>query len=167
MIAGSAYDPGPWQNLGVATAGAAAALTGLLFVAVSINLKRILQYPSLPARAAGTLALLLCLLLASVFILGPDQSNRMLGAELAVTGLSLALGAVVPGLRADRSVGNPPNTTLVALIILLLPAISLIVAGLSLAAERGGGLYWLLAATIFGFTGAVVNAWVLLVEIER
>jgi hypothetical protein len=31
----------------------------------------------------------------------------------------------------------------------------------------GGGLYWLVAALILGFVGAVFNAWILLVEIHR
>ncbi len=31
----------------------------------------------------------------------------------------------------------------------------------------GGGLYWVVPATVLGFGGAVLNAWVLLVEIVR
>ena len=38
-----AYDPSEWTDLFVATAGASAALAGLVFVAVSINLERILS----------------------------------------------------------------------------------------------------------------------------
>ena len=40
-------------------------------------------------------------------------------------------------------------------------------AGASLLAEAGGGLYWLLAGIILAILGAVLNAWVLLVEILR
>jgi hypothetical protein len=47
-----AYSPADWETFCAAIAGAAAALTGLLFVAVSINLDRILVKESmLPARA--------------------------------------------------------------------------------------------------------------------
>ena len=54
------YDPDVWQSFFVAVISAAAALTGLLFVAVSINLDKILKGRSyLPARAAETLASLL------------------------------------------------------------------------------------------------------------
>jgi hypothetical protein len=45
-----------WQSLFVAEAGAAAALAGLLPVAVSINLTRILEYPGLSAAADVTLS---------------------------------------------------------------------------------------------------------------
>lgn len=40
-MAGGAYDPETWHDLFIAAAGAAAALSGLIFVAVSINLRDI------------------------------------------------------------------------------------------------------------------------------
>jgi hypothetical protein len=54
------YDPAAWAVFFASATGAAAALTGLLFVAVSINLSRILSgLAMLPARAAETLMVLL------------------------------------------------------------------------------------------------------------
>ena len=38
---------------------------------------------------------------------------------------------------------------------------------LGVLAEAGGGLYWVAAGIVFAVTGAIVNAWVLLVEILR
>lgn len=163
----SAYDPDAWHDLAVAAAGAAAALTGLLFVAVSINLRRILQFAWLPGRAAGTLGLLLTLLLVSLFMLTPRQSGRTLGIEIALTGITLAVGAV------SWSRGRGPTSAawsiraLSALSLLLLPAAALLAGGISLWVDGGGGLYWVLGAFVLGFAGAVANAWVLLVEIER
>jgi NAD(P)-dependent dehydrogenase (short-subunit alcohol dehydrogenase family) len=40
-------------------------------------------------------------------------------------------------------------------------------AGVSLLFERGGGLYWIVAATVGSFLAALVDAWVLLAEIHR
>jgi hypothetical protein len=40
-------------------------------------------------------------------------------------------------------------------------------AGISVLARGGGGLYWLAAEVILGFVGAAVNAWILLIEIQR
>jgi hypothetical protein len=46
------YDPADWEPFFTALIAAAAALTGLLFVAVSINLNQILQHAKfLPARS--------------------------------------------------------------------------------------------------------------------
>jgi hypothetical protein len=39
--------------------------------------------------------------------------------------------------------------------------------GISLLAGRGEGPYWLLAGTLLGLAASAVNAWVLLVEIQR
>ena len=41
------------------------------------------------------------------------------------------------------------------------------VAGISLAATTGGGLYWLVLALLAAYVGALANAWVLLIEILR
>ena len=74
----------------MASAGAAAALTGLIFVAVSINLAQILNDRRLPIRAAETLSVLLGLPLLSVFILVPGQPRAALGTEIGVLGLLMA-----------------------------------------------------------------------------
>ena len=46
-----------WTDFFVAEVGAAAALAGLLVVAISINLKQIMSFPLLPGRALCGLAL--------------------------------------------------------------------------------------------------------------
>jgi len=49
------YDPAAWEPFFTAVIAAAAGLTGLLFVAVSINLDRIIKGGRfLPARAASS-----------------------------------------------------------------------------------------------------------------
>jgi hypothetical protein len=47
-----------WGELFLAEAGASAALGGLLFVAVPINLQRIVALRSLPGAALGSIVLL-------------------------------------------------------------------------------------------------------------
>ncbi len=49
----SPYATAGWETFFVAEVGAAAALTGLLFVAVSINLTKVLAFPQLPGRAGS------------------------------------------------------------------------------------------------------------------
>ena len=57
VILPTAYAAERWTDFGVGVAGASAALAGLVFVAVSINLSEILKYRNLPGRAALTLIL--------------------------------------------------------------------------------------------------------------
>jgi hypothetical protein len=83
------YNPANWDSFFVAVVGAAAGLTGLLFVAVSINLENILKEGSmLPARAAETLASLLFVMVSAALTLVP-QNTRLLGAEILVIVLPL------------------------------------------------------------------------------
>ncbi len=60
-----AYHASSWGSFFVAETGASAALAGLLFVAMSINLRRILEFPSLPGRAGETIAILVNALVIS------------------------------------------------------------------------------------------------------
>ena len=91
-----------WDNFFVAEAGAAAALAGLVFVAVSINLTRILEYPHLPARAAETLIALLSVLVVTTFALVPGQSARAYGVEIGATGLVIWTIQTVLLVRAQK-----------------------------------------------------------------
>jgi len=159
-----AYDAGAWNDFAVAAVGACAALAGLIFVAVSINLARILVFPELPGRAARTLVLLLSLLVTGLLVLVPGQPDRALGPEIGATGLLLA-GTTLPPVLRSRT--GPRLRLVVATVVVLVPALALVACGATLLAGSGGGLYWLAAATVLGLAGATTNAWVLLVEILR
>src|ERR1700712_2186882 len=80
----TAYSPASWSDLFVAAAGASAALTGLLFVAVSVNIERILKFEGLPERALQTLLMLLSAVVVSLTALIPGQSSTVLGLELLI-----------------------------------------------------------------------------------
>jgi hypothetical protein len=162
----ASYSPLVWHDFFVGTIGASAALTGLLFVAISINLEQILKYPQLPGRAAGTLGILVSALVVSGFALAPGQSNRALGIEIAGAGAVVAAQAL--WVTHGKKTPNEPKAWVVEhLVTLLLPSIAFIVGGVSLALGGGGGLYWVLAGILFAFVSASINGWVLLVEIKR
>jgi hypothetical protein len=162
----SGYTPADWHGFFNAAVGASAALLGLLFVAISINLKLILEHRHLPGRAAGTLGTLLSVLVVGIFGLAPGQSHRILGVEILATGAVVATLAILVSV-GKRSQGDPIIWTLGNLPILLLPALAFVGGGCSLLAGSGGGLYWILAGTVLTFVGTALNAWVLLVEIVR
>jgi hypothetical protein len=162
----AAYAPEPWHDLFVGVAGAAAALTGLLFVSLSINLQHILGQPWLPRRAGLTLLLLFETLAIAILGLVPGQSATALGLELLGVGGVVWLFAVgVFGVRrpaVDRRL--PIVVNAVAAQLATLPVL---LAGGSLVAGRGGGLYWLVPAIVLLLAVGVMNAWVLLIEILR
>ncbi len=162
----SGYTPADWHEFFVAAVGASAALLGLLFVTISINLEHILKHRHLPGRAAGALGILLSILVVCSFGLAPGQTNRTLGVEILATGAVFATQAIWVSL-GKRTEGTPLRWTLGNLPLLLLPSLALVGGGCSLIAGSGGGLYWVLAAAVSTFVVASVNAWVFLVEIVR
>jgi hypothetical protein len=91
-----------WTDFFVAEVGAAAALAGLLVVAVSINVTRIMSFPLLPGRAAQTLIIIAGSLLVSSFALFPGQPPAVFGAEAAVIALAVAASGMVQFRNAYR-----------------------------------------------------------------
>jgi len=143
------------------------ALTGLIFVAVSINLAQILADRKLPTRAAETLSILVGLVLLSVFMLVPGQGRIVLGIEIGGLGVVLGTILLINRLRLPRAPGDPRTWSLVPLIIILAATVPMTVAGISVLAGAGGGLYWLVPELLLAFAGSMLNAWILLVEIQR
>ena len=122
----------------------------------------------MPERALGTVLLLLSVVLVAIVGLIPGQDTATLGTELLGLGsmLGVAIGALVT--RSMAGAGPRPRAWFVTR--LLLPAagiVPVVVGGVSLIAEAGGGLYWIVGAMVFAIGGAVGNAWVLLIEILR
>lgn len=167
----AAYDLEPWSDLMVAVVGAMAALAGLFFVALSINVDLIIHQRRLPGRSAATVVMLLILLLAGVAGLVPGQPSWLVGVEIALLGVAVTMftaQALRPQtLAGDEQALNAFSYRVGPLLIMLVPCAALIVAGISLAVEVGGGLYWLAAAFVTGIFACMTNAWVLLVEIKR
>jgi hypothetical protein len=163
-----AYDPTEWHDLFVAVAGASAALLGLLFVAVSINLDRILSYKGLPERALETLMLLLGVLTVAIAGLVPGQSHVALGVELLVIATAMiAIATRLPVFTGDATKGEALQWKLSRWTVRAAGVGPLWLGGLFELLAIGGALYWLAAGIVFAIIGAVASAWVLLVEILR
>jgi len=151
-----------WHDFFVAQVGASAALTGLIFVAVSINLEKILKFTHLPTRALEALATLICVLLVCTCALVP-QPYPVLGAEIALIGLLLWLGQT----RALLSTRRSGYETTVRVLLNQLPQVPFVVAGVLMLLGRPSGIYWILPGTLLAVVSGSYCAWVLLVEIQR
>ena len=148
-----------------AVAGSAAALAGLLFVALTVNLPRILPDASHVARAREALGGLLSLLALAIVILIPGQPRAALGGELL--GLAAALAAVSVRLQGQTIRRLPPGRRTrwaVRMLPVNLGTAAMAVTGVSLIAGSGGGLYWLPATVLVYFFRSALNAWILVVQ---
>jgi hypothetical protein len=150
----------------VAAAGATAALAGLVFVAVSINIERILTFRGLPERGLVTVLLLVSVLVVSLFGLMPGQSRHELGIELLVESI-VAVGVMVGLILWKRPLPGQESHLGSSLGIVALGTVPFVVGAIGVLTQSGGGLYWTFSGMIGAIIGAVINAWILLVEILR
>ena len=153
-----------WLGFGQALAAVAGALTGLLFVAVSVKSDVLAASRSLSSRAAQTLVLFMTSVLAAVLLVAP-QPPAALGWELLA--LALVSGAVL--LILDRRAGHGSDQGVASYVESFSPnsitAVLVAVAGITFLLKAGGGLYWLIPATVASLLGGVVNAWLFLVKV--
>ena len=168
-----AYRVGDWESFALGQVGASAALLGLVFVGISINLRDIVGSGSLVHRAAEAVFLLGSVLVTSTVVLIPGQRRDVLSAELIV--LACGLFTIIVFLQRDAITrpidaggpGPPPGSLATRRVLGLGAAVLIAVAGVTLAAKAGGGLYWLPPAILAAYAGSLTDAWTLLIEILR
>jgi modulator of FtsH protease len=159
---------GSWQPLFATQAGVGAALTGLVFVALSINLKQILAVPSLANRAGEALLLLLLPVVNGLVGVLPQASSRALGGELLAIAATLWVVVSLILVRAHKDAsGRPGHEFAIRVGTAEAAEVPAIVAGSFLLAGSLDGMWWQAAATMLCIVAGVADAWILLVEILR
>jgi hypothetical protein len=162
-----AYDPARWDGFAATFAGAAGALLGLAFVAISLNLDAILRDKTLPGRAVETLAFFAFPLGGGLLIQVPGLSDRALGIGQAILAVGL-VGLIALGVRRWRQErANPLSWRITHIVPPVLIAVLAIVGAVATITTSVGGLYWLAGAMAVAATFGITNSWVLLVEIKR
>lgn len=163
-----AYSTTNWAPAFTAIAGSSAALTGLLFVALSINLKQVIAGPGLVGRAIEVLILLTTVLIVSTLLLMPAQPAGAVASEVLSVAILADVLLTYIHVRAPRRLLQV-TAPLFAMRVLgaQIGPIFLIIGGVSLLAQNGGGLYWIVPAMVASMIAAIVGAWVMLVEIVR
>lgn len=161
--------PGHWTNFMITAAEAGAALTGLVIVAISVNIAKILSYTHLPARAGATVGTLILVVVVGMAALVP-QSIEALGAEVtcfAVFSWLLQVHAARQMVAARREHHRPLLEMARGIALGQIQTLPFIPGGILLSASHVFGLYWIAVGVIAVFIFSTFNAWVLLVEILR
>jgi modulator of FtsH protease len=160
------YVPG-WVAFATAMLATAALLSGLIFVALSVDRQHTPSHRGRMDRAGMAIAQLFTVIVACALVLVP-QPVVALGGELAALGAGAACGLAFLGLRRPGGVETPYRRRAAAQTLLGVTAVALYVpAGLSMVLSAGGGLYWLVPATLLGLGVAATSAWLIVVGIDR
>ena len=156
---------GAWHEFLVMLGGAAAALTGLVFVAMSIHLREISSIPIHRARARATLIGLICTVLLCGFALFP-QSVKEFGLKLIVFGVVLIAVAIALSANSMRLPGGWDAGRRLRVVIYIGTPLAATVEG----ALRMSGIDWATAAfaatLLLVVANAVSNAWALMLEVS-
>ncbi len=158
-----------WSEFNVAMVGATAALAGLLIVAMSVNIAEIMKSPSLPPRAAASIAALVLAMAAGALALVPGQPPALYGVELLL-GSAVASVMQVHAIRVVLLDDRPATPVQRAGkgIVGTLPVAAFVVGGtLLVVGAVPAGLVAAAVGSVLAVVSAVVMAWVVLVEVLR
>jgi hypothetical protein len=161
----NAYDPSGWHDFAAGLASASAALTGLVFVAVSIHLQAVLADPVHKRRAESTFVSLLVVLGASLLLLLPGLSANVYGSVSVVIALCMSGRAIRSAFVLKvGDVGREPWLSWGAAVV---SYTVLFVGGIGLLTRSAGGLYLVAGGLLLMAARAMVIVWVLFVSLSQ
>ena len=159
----NAYHPEAWHELYILLGGAAAALTGLLFVATSLHVERIIATPHWGRRIFANTFSLTGVLIESILVTIP-QPAQWLGYELVIGNIFLLIFLMAPLIRSwIATAGVPPLRLVAGTLSWLLGA----AGGAGLVVGAGGGMFLVTGSCAVLIWVCVWNAWSLLIANYR
>lgn len=145
--------------------GGAAALLGLLFVALSINVRAIVKHDDTRELARHTFVSFVGVLLYALFVLLP-QSIQQLGLEVAVTSAALITSTgprfVRSFFREDSRLSRGTQIRRFGLAMIL--QVAAFVIGADMMGGDTGAASWLVAVELILLVAGARNSWEILIE---
>lgn len=163
MAGSDLYNPGDWYNFFLLVGTGSAALTGLVFVAISVNLRDVLKDATHTYRAINMLNGFTAVFVLSAFALMGHQTHQTLGIEwLAVAVLAFAIntngyihGLSLAGSRYALTLFRVAGGTACYL--------GQIIGSAAFFLGAGWGIYVSAAALVLNFYFLVSGSWLLIV----
>ena len=160
------YNPESWNSFFIMVGGGAAALTGLVFVslsiALSLNLEDMTEDATHKYRSINTLAGLAAVFVTCGLVLMPGQDHKVIGMELFILGLT---GAVIflYGFRQAFKFGSQPSKR--RLMIGTCLYLAELIGALVLISGSISGLYIAAVAIVINVAFMISAAWLLVVSV--
>ena len=165
MLALDTYRPDQWHDFFVMVGGSAAVLTGLVFVALSLNVEVVTRDATHRYRAIDTLSGMTGVFVICALALMGGQDNRAVGVEwLVVAALSIAV--YVRGyLKAVRLGGNLDWLRSRRVVVIAALYLIQLVGSALLIADEIAGLYVAAVAMVAALAFMITAAWLLVVGV--
>jgi len=160
------YNPELWNNFFLMVGGGAAALTGLIFVALSaamsLNLESVIKDATHKYRSINTLAGLTAIFVVCGLVLMPGQNHIVVGIELLLTALTGAIIFLYGFHQAYKFGSHPSKYRLVIGSSLYLAEV---VGALMLISGFILGLYIAAVSIVLIVAFMITAAWLLVVGV--
>jgi len=160
------YKPELWNSFFIMVGSGVAALTGLVFVALSIalslNLEDMTKDATHKFRSINTLAGLTAVFVACGLVLMPGQNHVAVATELLITGLG-GVGVFLYGFRQAFRYGSKPSK--VRLVVGTSLYVVEMVGAVVLLAGSISGLYIATVAMVTNVAFMISAAWLLVVSV--
>lgn len=156
-----------WHDFFLMVGGGAAALAGLVFVAMSINLSVLAQDPTHKNRAIGTLTGFTAIFMICAFALMGGEGYRSVGTEWLLVS-SIAMLIYIRGyILAVKEGGSPKGLSIIRTIFGATCYAIQIIGSLMLLSGHISGLYAAAIAMVLSFTSLISGAWLLIMGIHE
>jgi hypothetical protein len=162
----AAYDPKVWHDFYLMVGGAAAALTGLILVAMSLHLAEIRASEIHRARANVSLLVLASKVALAGFVLMPGQPRQLLGAEIFLFGLWFGYLFIEFGRKVRYSGRGAYEQGRLRAILAAISIVVFLLSGPSLVVGWGGGLFLTGTTDLYALWLMVNTAWALVIGVE-
>ena len=163
MVSPKVYDPEQWSNFFILVGTGSAALTGLVFVAMSINLKGVAKDATHKYRAINMLSGFTAVFILSSFALMGHQTYRTLGIEWLLVSLLAAAVNTNGYIQAFRLVGSRYALGPVRITGGSACYLGQIIGSLILCLGSRTGIYIAAIALIVNFYFMISGSWLLIV----
>jgi hypothetical protein len=163
MIPGMIYDPTQWHDFFVMVGGGAAALTGLVFVAMTLNVKAVTQDSAHRYRAIGTLTGFAATFVLCALALMGGQNYQAIGAEWLVASFAASFVYIGGYVQAIRAGGNQAAIRVGRVVFGTVCSLVEILGAILLIAGRSAGIYLAATAMVVYVAFMITGAWLLIV----
>ncbi|MFZ1080517.1 MAG: hypothetical protein WAO19_01170 [Candidatus Kryptoniota bacterium] len=154
-----------WQNFFVMIGGGAAALAGLVFIAMSINLPIITRDATHKNRAIATLTGFTAVFMICGFALIGNQNYQWLGVEWLVVALVPTITYIRVYIRATKIGRSSVGLSISRFIAGTTCYVTQIIGSALLISGYTAGLYVAAAAMVLSFGFLISGAWLLIIGV--
>jgi hypothetical protein len=166
VVALDVYRPGEWHNFFIMVGGGAAVLTGLVFVALSLNVAVIAQDATHRYRAIGTLTGITAVFVTCSLALMGGQDHRAVGIEWFVVAAIAAVVYVYGYVQAQRLGGSARWLRANRVVSAVACYLAELIGAAVLIAGHSAGLYIAAVAMVLLLAFMISGAWLLIMGVS-